>query len=135
MITMCILRTCHRLNGPSCQDLDEGQDGPLCRQMCQHDGLLEYVEVGSRRASFLDKAAVLAWWQMCHPCAIMWEADVPPAVGCIAAAPSLAFLDQGLLGHSIWDEVCVYPGLSNLFFLYRIFWEGFMRPLGCCSIG
>src|SRR5882672_11346091 len=53
---------------------------------------------------------------MCHPCTIMWEADVPPAVGHIAAAPSLAFLDQGLLGHLIWDEVCIYPGLSNLFF-------------------
>src|SRR5882724_1077856 len=48
-------------NGPSCQDPDEGQDGPLSRQMCQHDGLLGYVEVGSRRASCLDKVAVLAW--------------------------------------------------------------------------
>jgi len=46
----------------------------------------------------------------------MWEADVPPAVGRIAATPSLAFLDQGLLGHSIWDEVCIYPGLSDLCF-------------------
>src|SRR5882724_11638135 len=56
---------------------------------------------------------------MCHPCAIMWEADVPPAVGCIAATPSLASLDQGLLGHSIWDEVCVCLGLSDFFFSYR----------------
>src|SRR5882724_4893548 len=56
---------------------------------------------------------------MCHPCTIMWEADVPPAVGCIAAAPSLASLDQGLLGHSIWDEVCVCLGLSKFSFSYR----------------
>src|SRR5882724_7703700 len=48
-------------NGPSCQDPDEGQDGPLCRQTCQHDGLLGYVEVGSRCASCFDKVAVLAW--------------------------------------------------------------------------
>src|SRR5882724_6131072 len=56
---------------------------------------------------------------MCHPCAIMWEADVPPAVGCIAATPSLASLDQGLLGHSIWDEVCICLGLSDFYFSYR----------------
>src|SRR5882724_4096264 len=59
-----------KLNGPSCQDLDEGQDGPSCRQMCQHDGLLGYVKVGSRHASCLDKVAVLAWVadvpSMCH---------------------------------------------------------------------
>src|SRR5882672_580323 len=132
---MRIPRTRHRSNGPSCQDPDEGQAGPSCRQTCQHDGLLGYVEVGSRRASCLDKAAVLACVADVPSCTIMCEADVPPAVGRIAAAPSLAFLDQGLLGHSIWDEVCVYPGLSNLCFLYRIFWEGFMQPLGCCSIG
>src|SRR5882724_9235319 len=56
---------------------------------------------------------------MCHPCAIMWEADMPPAVGHIAAAPSLASLDQGLLGHSIWDEVWICLGLSNFSFSYR----------------
>src|SRR5882724_10130064 len=56
---------------------------------------------------------------MCHPCAIMWEADVPPAVGRIAATPSLASLDQDLLGHSIWDEVCICPGLSKFSFSYR----------------
>src|SRR5882724_3884839 len=56
---------------------------------------------------------------MCHPCTIIWEADVPPAVGCIAATPSLASLDQGLLGHLIWDEVCVCLGLSEFSFSYR----------------
>src|SRR5882724_3792292 len=56
---------------------------------------------------------------MCHPCTIMWEADVPPAVGCIAATPSLASLDQGLLGHSIWYEVCICLGLSEFSFSYR----------------
>src|SRR6266850_5527972 len=110
---MRIPRTHHRLNGPSCQDLDEGQDGPSCRQTCQHDGLLGYVKVGSRHASCLDKAAVLACVADVPSCTIMWEADMPPAVGHIAAVPSLASLDQGLLGHSIWDEVCVYPGLSD----------------------
>jgi len=59
--------------------------------MCQHDGLLGYVEVGSRRASCLDKAAVLACVADALSCAIMWEADVPPAVGRIAATQSLAF--------------------------------------------
>ena len=44
---------------------------------------------------------------------------MPPAVGHIAAAPSLVSSDQGLLGHSIWDEVCVYLGLSYLSFSYR----------------
>src|SRR5882724_7785760 len=48
-------------NGPSCQDPDEGQDGPSGKQTCQHDGLLGYVKVGSRHASCLDKVAVLAW--------------------------------------------------------------------------
>src|SRR5882724_8954296 len=56
---------------------------------------------------------------MCHPCAIMWEADMPPAVGHIAATPILASLDQGLLGHSIWDEVYVCLGLSDISFSYR----------------
>src|SRR5882724_11485311 len=56
---------------------------------------------------------------MCHPCAIMWEADVPPAVGRIAATLSLASLDQGLLSHLIWDEVCICLGLSNFSFSYR----------------
>src|SRR5882724_86131 len=56
---------------------------------------------------------------MCHPCAIMWEADMFPAVGRIAAALSLASLDQGLLVHLIWDEVCVCLGLSNFSFSYR----------------
>src|SRR5882724_10289116 len=56
---------------------------------------------------------------MCHPCTIMWEADVPPAVGRIAATPSLASLDQGLLGHLIWDEVCICLGLSEISFSYR----------------
>src|SRR5882724_9803011 len=56
---------------------------------------------------------------MCHPCAIMWEADMPPAVGRIAATPSLASLDQGLLGHSIWYEVCICLGLSKFSFSYR----------------
>ena len=50
---------------------------------------------------------------------LAWVADVPPAVGHIAAALSLASLDQGLLGHSIWDEVCVCLGLSNFSFSYR----------------
>src|SRR5882724_8897761 len=56
---------------------------------------------------------------MCHPCAIMWEADMPPAIGRIAAALSLASLDQGLLGHSIWYEVCICLGLSKFSFSYR----------------
>src|SRR5882724_6772156 len=56
---------------------------------------------------------------MCHPCTIMWEADVPPAVGRIAAALSLASLDQGLLGHLIWYEVCVCLGLSKFSFSWR----------------
>ena len=63
--------------------------------MCQHDGLLRYVEVRSRHASCLDNAAELAWVADCHPCGIMWEADVPPAGVCAAVAPSLAALDQG----------------------------------------
>src|SRR5882672_1997646 len=48
----------------------------IVRQMCQHDGLLGYVEVGSRCASCLDTAVVLG--------------DVHAA-----AALSLASLDQG----------------------------------------
>jgi len=114
-------------NGPSCQDPDEGQDGPSCRQTCQHDGLLGYVEVGSRPASCLDKVAVLAW-----------VADVPPAVGCIAATPSLDSLDQGLLGHSTWDEVCICLGLSDFSFHTGTLWalgaflEGHHAALGYC---
>ena len=59
------------------------------------DGLLGYVEVRSICASCLDNAAELAWVADCHSCGIMWEADVPPAGVCTAAAPSLAALDQG----------------------------------------
>ena len=73
----------------------KASDRPLCRQMCQHDGLLRYVEVRSRCASCLDNAVELAWVADCHPCGIMWEADVPPAGVCTAEAPSLAILDQG----------------------------------------
>ena len=53
-------------------------------------------EVGSRCASFLDNAAVLGC-----------VADVPPAGDHAAASPSLASLDQGCMGHLIWDKVCV----------------------------
>ena len=53
-------------------------------------------KVGSRCASCLDDAMVLGW-----------VADVPPAGDCTAASLSLASLDQGWLGHSIWDKVCV----------------------------
>jgi len=42
-----------------------------------------------------DNAVELAWVADCHPCGIMWEADVPPAGVCTAAALSLAILDQG----------------------------------------
>src|SRR5882724_822909 len=73
----------------------KASDRPSCRQMFQHDGLLGYVKVRSRHASCLDDAVELAWVADCHPCGIMWEADVPPAGVCTAAAPSLATLDQG----------------------------------------
>jgi len=55
---------------------------------------------------------------------------MPFAVGCIAAAPSLAFIDQGLLGHSIWDEVCIYPGLSDLSFFVQDFLGGLYVAIG-----
>jgi len=58
--------------------------------MCQHDGLLGYVEVRSRCASCLDDAVELAWAADCHPCSIMWEAAVPPAGVCAATDLSLA---------------------------------------------
>jgi len=64
-------------------------------------------EVGSRHASCLDDAAVLGWVADVHPCTTMWEADMTPAGDHAAAYPSLASLDQGWLGHSIWDKVCV----------------------------
>ena len=64
-------------------------------QTCQHDGLLGYVEVRSRHASCLDDAAEQAWVADCHPCGIIWDADVPLAGVFTAAAPSLAALDQG----------------------------------------
>src|SRR5882724_11728523 len=79
---------------------------------------------------------------MCHPCAIMWEADMPPAIGRIAAALSLASLDQGLLGHSIWYEVCICLGLSKFYFSYRnivgtggLSGRAIMQPWDGCSIG
>jgi len=49
---------------------------------------------------------------------------VPPAVGHIAATPSLGSLDQGLLGHSIWDEfMCLPWPLQLFFFLQEHWWE------------
>jgi len=60
-----------------------------------------------RHASCLDDAVELAWVADSHPWGIMWEADMPPAGVCTAAALSLATLDKSWLGHSIQDEVCV----------------------------
>jgi len=58
----------------------------------------------------------------------------------IAATPSLASLDQGLLGHSIWYEVCVCLWPLRIFFSYMniVGTGGFSgRAIhvasGCCS--
>src|SRR5882724_6607478 len=88
-------------NCPSRQGPEEGQDGPSWGQMCQYDGLLRNVRVGSRCASHFDDV-VVAW---VAPYGIMWKADVPSADVRTATPPSLASLDQGCLGHLIWDEV------------------------------
>jgi len=56
---------------------------------------------------------------MCHPCAIMWEADMPPAVGRIAAPRAWPLLIKVYWAIRIWYEVCVCLGLSEFSFSYR----------------
>jgi len=48
----------------------------------------------------------------------------------IACTPSLAFLDQCLLGHSYGMRYAFYPGLSLTFLFVQIFWEGFIAAIG-----
>src|SRR5882724_13416342 len=64
--------------------------------------------------------------------------QVLPHTHTILSGLSPASLDQGWLGHLIWDKVCVTFTVRSSFLSYRIilgmgeFWEGLMQPLGIC---
>src|SRR5882724_331602 len=143
-------------NGPSCQDMDKGQDGPSCRQMCQHDGLLGYVKVGSRCAIHVPSCGrqtcllllVTLLLPRAWPLLIKVYRAIRYGMRYASALASLTFLfptgTLWALGDFMGGPSC---GLRMLFYWicplvtptpcrhWGIFWEGHHAASGCCSIG